>query len=113
MQIPMMGKYACTEEIYHGSSSITLPVAQNAQMVENPQKVQGRKISLKKYISQICYPQKVLICADLGTDQKSKDIFQQKKTLFFKLEYFLQYFFTYSPVAVDTVLSTNYFEGSY
>jgi hypothetical protein len=41
-------------------------------MAKNVQ--QETKINLKKYISQICYPQKALIWADLGTDRKSKDI---------------------------------------
>jgi hypothetical protein len=42
---------------------------------------QGTKISaaLKKYTLQICYPHKVLIWADLETDQKSKDINNPEK----------------------------------
>jgi hypothetical protein len=77
----------------------------------------GRKIRLKKTISQICYPQKVLIWADLGIRDWSKvqrHIPPKKNQhIFSKLEYFLQTLFTYNPVAGDMVLSTNDFENSY
>jgi hypothetical protein len=76
-------------------------------------KVHGKEykhnIILKKYISKICSAQKVLVWADLGYEQKYKDMVHTEKmsTIIFFSNFV--FFFTYNLVLFQ-LLSTLFFQ---